>query len=321
MRLAVLLTSLFFISSAGADQSIAPALSYLNKMGNALKQLNYHGTLVYTHDGQVESIRLVHRHDKNGEAQRIVHLSGEAREVIKNNDVVTCYMPDSHSVLVGKRRFNTHLLARLTKNFQDFGDQYAFVVDGHGRIAGRTTTNIAIRPKDNFRYGYRFWIDDDSALLLKSDLLDANGKALEQLMFVDVTVGGHISPDMLKPAINGESYTWHNGRGKNQPADMNNPPWKIRNMPVGFAIEGRSKQKMPNSDKLVDHLVVSDGLASISVYIEQFDVANKNKGFIGASRMGAINVYGSFMDDHHVTVVGEAPQGTVKMIAESIAFH
>jgi sigma-E factor negative regulatory protein RseB len=273
---------------------------------------------VYMHDGQVESIKLVHKQGKNGEIQRIVHLSGEPREVIKDNDVVTCYMPDTHSVFVGKRRFNSHLLTRLTKDFHSFGDQYQIELDGQGRIAERQTVNIAIRPKDVYRYGHRFWIDSSSGLLLKSELMDTHWKPLEQLMFVDINIVDVIPQHMLKPGITGESFVWHNGRGKSKVIQNESKPlWQIKNLPAGFAIEDRSQQNFPNKKTPVDSLVVSDGLASISVFIEQFDHANES--MVGPSRMGVINVYSSLFDNHHVTVVGEAPQGTIKMIAESVS--
>jgi len=318
VKLVVLLASLLFLNSAGAEENSTPALSFLSKMGNAVRSLNYFGTLIYMHDGQVESIKLVHKYNDKGEIQRIVHLSGEAREVISKDDVVTCYMPDSQSVFVGQRRFNNHLLARLSNDYQHFGDQYTFSVDGNGRVAGRETTNILIQPADSFRYGYRFWVDNDSGLLLKSDLLDAEGQVLEQLMFVDLTIGADIPDEMLKPAINGESYTWHKGRDKSAVNDSADQIiWQIKNLPAGFTIKDRSKQKMPDSNKLVDYMMVSDGLASISVFIEK-SMAD-DKALVGASRIGAINIYGSLLDDHHVTVVGDAPQSTVKMIAESIS--
>ena len=315
---AFLVSSLFAISSAAADQQAVSPLTLLNKMGEAIKKSNYFGTLVYTHDGHVESLKIVHKMDGKGELQRIVHLTGAAREVIRKDDVVTCYMPDSQSVFVGERRFNNHLLARLSQNFEEFTNQYDFNIDGTGRVAGRESTIVAIKPKDNFRYGYRFWIDNDSHLLLKSDLLDASNNVLEQLMFVDINVGTEISPDMLKPAIDGKSFTWHKGSEKPvENASTSMTGWQVKNLPNGFSVKDRSKQKMPNSDDPVDYLFISDGLATISVYIEKFDV--DNKGYVGSSRMGAVSIYGSLLDDYHVTVVGEAPQGTVKMIAESIS--
>jgi len=318
VKLIVFLFSLVLFTSAGADQDIAPALSLLNKMSSALKSLNYHGTLVYTHGGQVESLKLIHKHTKSGEVQRLVHLSGEAREVIRNNDVVTCYLPDSRSVVVGERRFNNHLLSRLTKNFGDFAGQYEFIADGKGRIAERESTIVTIRPKDGFRYGYRFWIDDNSGLLLKSELLATDGSLLEQLMFIEVAVVDTIPDSMLQPAVNGESYTWHNGREKTGgQTEQTSNNWKIAHMPDGFVVTDRSKQKIPSRSQPVDYMMVSDGLASISIYIEHFNAQNNN--LLGASSMGAVNVFGSLLTDYHVTVVGEVPQQTVQMIAESIS--
>lgn len=318
--LAFFVTGLLAVANAAADQQAVSALTLLNKMGEAIKSSNYYGTLVYMHDGHVESLKVVHKMDKEGEFQRIVHLTGVAREVIRKGDVVTCYMPDSQSVFVGERRFENHLLARLSKNFQEFANQYNFEMDGAGRVAGREAAIVAIRPKDNFRYGYRFWIDNDSYLLLKSDLVDATGSVLEQLMFVDISVGTEIPADMLKPAVDGKSFTWH--RGNDQAANVaavNQAGWQIKNLPNGFSIKDRSRQKMPNSEDLVDYLFVSDGLATISVYIEKFDV--DTKGYVGPSRMGAVSIFGSLMDEYHVTVVGEAPQDTIKMIAESISLQ
>ena len=318
MKLFALLAGLVVFSSAGADQNTSSALALLDKMGAALKTLNYHGTLVYLHNGYVESLKLIHKQDKSGEFQRIMHLNGGAREIIRNNDVVTCYMPESQSVFVEKRRFNNHLLARLTKNFKEFTGYYSFSVDGKGRVAGRTATVISIHPKDSYRYGYKLWIDNDSGLMLKSDLLGADSKTLEQLMFVEIFVVNNIPDDMLKPAVNGESFTWHNGRNKHgEQTDSTSSRWQIKRMPAGFVITDRFKQKIPNNSTPVDYLVVSDGLASVSVYIEQS--ATDDQGLMGNSKMGAVNIYGSLLDDHHVTVVGEVPPETVQMIAESIA--
>lgn len=317
---AFLVSGLLAAVNVNADQQAVSALTLLNKMGEAIKSSNYYGTLVYMHNGHVESLKVIHKMDSGGEYQRIVHLTGAAREVIRKDDVVTCYMPDSQSVFVGERRFDNHLLARLSKNFEEFTSQYDFEMDGTGRVAGREAAIVAIRPKDNYRYGYRFWIDNDSYLLLKSDLVDASGTVLEQLMFVDISVGTEITADMLKPAIDGKSFTWHKGNDKTVgKADVKQAGWHISNMPNGFSVRDRSKQKMPNSEDLVDYIFVSDGLATISVYIEKFNV--DTKGYVGSSRMGAVSIYGSLLDDYQVTVVGEAPQGTVKMIAESISLQ
>ena len=316
MKPFVFLTSLVFSSVVVADQGSDQVLGLLNKMSTALKSLNYHGKVVYMHEGHVESLQLIHKNDVNGERQRVVHLTGAAREVIRKGDTVTCYLPDSQSVVVGTRRFNNHLLAKLTTGIEKFADQYTFTFAGNGRVAGRDTTIVSVDPKDIFRYGYRFWIDKDTHLLLKSDLIGDNGQSLEQVAFVELEIVDNIPDKMLMPAISGESFTWHDGKDNSEQKVLEFA-WQISRMPNGFKITGRSKQRMPNSSEPVDYMIVSDGLASVSVYIEQFTA--ESQGFIGASRMGAVNIFGSVLDDHHVTVVGEVPRKTVQMIAESVS--
>lgn len=315
MKPFVFLTSLVVSSAVMADQGSGQVLDLLNKMSHALKSLNYHGKVVYMHEGHVESLQLFHKNDEKGERQRVVHLNG-TREVIRKGDTVTCYLPDSQSVVVGTRRFNNHLLAKLTKGIEKFADQYTFDIAGHGSVAGRDATIVSVVPNDVFRYGYRFWIDKDTKLLLRSELVGDDGQSLEQVAFVELEVVDNIPDKMLMPAVSGDSFTWHDGKD-NSKTEALPSSWHISKMPNGFKITGRSKQRMPNSSQPVDYMIVSDGLASVSVYIEQFNA--ESQGFIGASRMGAVNIFGSVLDDHHVTVVGEVPRKTVQMIAESVS--
>lgn len=317
-RLACLLFAFVPLSSFSA-QTEQDALSYLSRMSEALHSLNYHGTLVYIHDGQVESMQLIHKLDKDGEFERLVHLSGEPREVIRNDDVVTCYLPDSQSVVVGQRRFNNHLIAKLTSNLERFAPNYSFSVNDVSRVAGKNARMIAIEPKDPYRYGYRVWVDEKTHLLLKTELLDTEGKVLEQIMFANIEIVDKIPDAMLQPAVSGESFTWHGQEkeaGGAQQADLG---WKVETLPSGFIVSGQYKQIMPNSKQPADHMVISDGLASVSVYIEPFGV--DSQAFVGPSRMGAINVFGSVFQDYQITVVGEVPQPTVEMIAQSIKYQ
>ena len=69
--------AVFLPIAAWAADAPLNAIDYVNKMGSALQTLNYHGTLVYINDDQVESIELIHKNDGKGEFERLVHLSGE----------------------------------------------------------------------------------------------------------------------------------------------------------------------------------------------------------------------------------------------------
>ncbi|MFV2057515.1 MAG: MucB/RseB C-terminal domain-containing protein [Thiohalomonadales bacterium] len=309
-----------------AAASSKRATDALNRMSQAIQKLNYHGTVVYAYDDVVESMKIIHKNGPDGEVERLVQLGGDPREVIRKNDVVTCYMSDSQSVLVGKRKLSSSLLSKLNTKFTSFGNTYTFQEDGGGRVAGKSARIIIIQPKDDFRYGYKLWLFDGNSLLLKSELIGPQGNVLEQFMFAQLDIVDSIPDAMLKPEISGESFTWHSFDRKNHQqtniqANLTHPAghsgrWKVAKLPVGFKITTVTKQQMPNSKTLADHMIISDGLASVSVYIEFFSV--QSQPFVGSSRVGAINIYGVVMGDYQVTVVGEVPSTTVKMIADSV---
>jgi sigma-E factor negative regulatory protein RseB len=317
-RLLVFVFVLLSTNTIWADEDYTAALDYLKQMGQALNDLNYHGTLVYLHNDQIETMKLIHKKDQDGESERLVHLSGAPREVLRKGDMVTCYLPDRQSVVKLKRRSNNHLLARLKADFKNFVDYYSFHLSGNDRVAGRSARIIFISPKDEFRYGYRLWLDQESNLLLKSVLVDDNEQVLEQMMFTNLTIVDSIPNEDLQPGIDGEKFTWHMGKDSDEKMDITNTRWKINNMPNGFTVTGYYRQPMPNSDNPADHMVISDGLASISVYFESSNA--KSQGFVGASSMGAIHVFGSIIDNYKITVVGEVPELTVRAISESLQY-
>jgi len=305
----------FSYATAYATES-ATALDYLNKMGTALQSLNYYGTVVYLQNGHIESMRIVHKAGEDGEIERVVHLSGKAREIIRNNDVVTCYFSDTQSVVVDKQHFKNRLAPGNIENYEEFVDTYVFLINGEDRVAGRMTQIIEIKPKDKYRYGYRLWIDQSNWLLLKSELRNANGKIMEQLMFTDVQVVDSIPASMLKPDIASDKYTWFNGKLVNGRQKLGEVDWHATNLPNGYSIKDHYRQVIAGGDTPVDHMVISDGLATVSVYIEPFSAESQT--FVGASNVGVTNIFGSILDDHHVTVVGAVPQRTVEIIANSI---
>jgi len=309
--------SLFTFTYATAYGAETPsALDYLNKMGTALQSLNYYGTVVYLQNGHIESMRIVHKVGEQGEIERVVHLSGEAREVIRNNDVVTCYFSDTQSVVVDKQHFKNHLAPGNVENYDEFRGTYSFLIKGEDRVAGRMAQIIEIKPKDKYRYGYRLWIDQSSWLLLKSELRNASGKIMEQLMFTDVQVVDSIPESMLKPDIVSDKFTWFNGKLVNGKQKVQGLGWHATNLPDGYTIKDHYRQVIAGGETPIVHMVISDGLATVSVYIEPFSAESQT--FVGASNVGVTNIFGSILDDHHVTVVGAVPQRTVEIIANSI---
>ena len=144
-------------------------------------------------------------------------------------------------------------------------------------------------------------------------------------MFADIRIGGDISDDMLAPESHSENFTWFEHEPVKS-ADVDSEPsnekglvesrWAIATLPQGFNVTARFHHQMPNSSGPTEHWVISDGLASISIYIEQ--ISDGKSAFEGASPMGATNTFGVLKEAHQVTVIGEVPASTVEKLAQAV---
>ena len=74
----------------------------------------------------------------------------------------------------------------------------------------------------------------------------------------------------------------------------------------------------PMHNQPVEHHVYSDGLASVSVFIEKRPAGGKARAMQGLSRMGAVHAFGKMVDEFQITVMGEVPGETVNLIAASV---
>jgi len=301
----------------GVQASDQVALETLQRMQAAAQNINYHGTLIFLQDGQVQSMQVVHKADDKGRFERLINLNGVAREVVRRDDVVVCYMPDSKEVMVSRQKFSGNVLSKLANNdFSQLQENYEFTLEGLERVAGRPARRIHISPKDKLRYGYRLWVGKENAVLLKSDLLNEKGETLEQAMFADIAIVDRIPDPLLTPTSTGEGYTWYE-REPEARKTITNSDWVIDPLPKGFAVVTRFWHQMPGASAPSEHWVLSDGLANVSVYFEK--LSDKDEPFVGLSPMGAINAFGGVRDGHQITVIGEVPAQTVELLVHSVA--
>lgn len=313
----ILSVILLLLSTHGfADERGEDVRNWLQRMVHAVHSLNYEGTFVYLHNNQLESMQITHNIDQGDEKERLFSLNGVAREVIRDNASVTCIAPDVKSVSIGNRSDGYGFRAVFAADIAQLSNYYDFLMLGEARVADRPAMVIAIVPRDAFRYGYRIYIDKQHALPLKTDLLSLSGEALSQLMFTRLQV----HPDrqeIEELTLDGkEHYHWELQKPIKSLQEKNASRWTFDRLPEGFQITLYSQRKAGNTgEEGVDHFVLSDGLASLSVYIER----TADDDLRGASNMGTINAYGSVINGFQVTAVGEVPAMTVQRIANSLS--
>ncbi|MEJ2142498.1 MAG: MucB/RseB C-terminal domain-containing protein, partial [Gammaproteobacteria bacterium] len=285
-------------------------------MHTAAHTLNYEGTFVYGQKDQLSSMRIIHSASEKDEKERLVSMDGSGREVIRKGNSVTCILPDTQTVVVEKSRPSSQFPPMFPTSIDRLMPNYDFkLVDG-SRVAGRKTLKIVITPKDNLRYGHSLWVDKKTGLLLKTHLLNENSRKLEQFMFTQINFVDEIPASWLMPAVSGKEFNWYEAAEPEPDQVKKISDWEVLTLPKGFMPDMQSKHMAPKNSMPVEHMVFSDGLSSISVFIEK-DM-NEKDNLVGSSRMGAVHAHGHKLDGYHVTVVGEAPLASIKMISKSV---
>ncbi|MBN1238446.1 MAG: MucB/RseB C-terminal domain-containing protein [Gammaproteobacteria bacterium] len=296
---------------------------WLDRMNRAVEELNYEGTFVHVLDGNAETLHVVHRNHHGKISERIMSLDGVGREIIREGDTVRVILPDRELVLLeeARRSEQSPLTSSLPSYSEGLEPHYEFEMYRSARVAKRPVQVIGIKPKDEYRYGYMLWLDRETAMPLKSQIRDENDDIVEQILFTQIQISDFIPASALHPAIDTEGFTFlrtpppqpdaHAGDGEKQVL------WRASILPGGFRLSAAMQRVIAGSDYPVEHLVYSDGLATVSVFIE--DPKNDADVLEGFSSVGSTNAFSLTLDGRKVTAIGEVPKQTVRTIATSLS--
>lgn len=297
-----------------AAEAPPDALQWLHRITEAAQKLTYTGTFIYQSGTQTEVSRITHVADAGDELERLEVLDGSPREVLRRNDEVKCFLPESHLVIVERRSSRRQAFpALLPASLAGLTEHYTIRKGATGRVAGLDSQSVFIEPKDSLRYGHQFWIDSRSGLLLKAAVMDENGQLLETFAFTELRIGGPVDRQALKSRLDGAGGDWKIIDVRTTRADDNQ--WLLRTPLPGFRkVMGMRRQVRPDLPEMT-HLVFSDGLAAVSVFIEPLA---GGKPEVGPFTMGTINVYKRIVGDSLLVVMGDLPPASLKRLADGM---
>jgi sigma-E factor negative regulatory protein RseB len=304
-------------AAARAAEPESAGHAWLQRMSHALATRNYDGRFLHLSQGRVESMRIVHRVVDGVVTERLISLDGSGREVIRTATEVVCYLPDKRTALVEQHSDADPLLAAIPIYDAALKENYVFSPPTPARVSGRPVQVVMVQPRDEYRYGYRLWLDTDTAMPLQSELRDAKGRVVEQMVFSDLRLPARIPDEMLRPGMSTAGFRWV----RQSPApDAKKPTlagWTLNNLPQGFRLTITRIHTIAGAPVPVRHLVFSDGLATVSVFIEPRKALAASQ--LGLARVGAAYAFSTDVQDHRITAVGEVPASTVQALAASVA--
>ena len=300
------------------DAGTQEALEWLKKIADSSRTVSYSGTFIYQHGSRVETSRVVHYvNQAGGVFEKLTTLDGPPREIVRANDHVSAYIPDARVVLI-ELRSTRHLPVMLPEKLSDLTPQYDVRKLEADRMGGFECVWISVMPKDKLRYGRKFCAERSSGLPLRAQVFNENSQVVESFGFSQVSLGGQFSRDQVTSSYEGraQAQKWRVDRSAlnvmEQAADTG---WAANNLPAGFRKAMEVKRTIAGRPIAMPHLVYSDGLAAISVFIEPKVRELPAKALIS---QGAMHIYKRAVGDSVVTVLGEAPAATVMQIANSV---
>jgi sigma-E factor negative regulatory protein RseB len=304
------------VGAEAAEPSQAAALGWLTGMQHSVADLNYKGVVAYLKDKQVESFQLFHASKGGVEQERLVSMNSPLREVVRNAERVACYFPDTKTVFVENKPSTRSVLLELPDDLTQLSRYYRVSLQGQEYVARRPSQVVGIEPRDGYRYARRIWMDMDSKLPLKFEMLEEGGQVVEQMVFTSLSIEPSIPREDLDPSFRADTFTWQTSQRETLPLDSLH--WTLRDVPEGFQIVSYTRLKRPPNNRSVEHILLSDGFSSVSIYIEEQkgDMVKEHP-----KKIGAINAYSLKMDDSLITVMGEVPAKTVQVIANGLRYQ
>lgn len=311
------------ICLTAAAQSQTSPQQWLQRMGQAFEIQNYDGSFTYFTGDDLASLRVVHMVINGIQRERLVHLNGAPREIVRHGEDVSCIVMPGDDLLDMEVSMPAGPFARAyVRQFDNIADSYRLSFFGTDRVAGRSTIRLAVTPKDEHRFGYRLWLDEATALLLRSELINGKGKRLEIFQFANITVGEAVQAAALEPQTDATGMVNHLTLATNRPVSSAEPDvrWHASWLPPGFVMAAAEERRKNSNLIPVSTSVYSDGVAAFSVFVESMPaegaaaMVSRKGGTVAVTHLLTSNDA-----KHLVTVVGELPTATARRIAESIS--
>lgn len=273
-------------------------LDWLKRATAAAKQQNYSGVYVYHQGEHVEVLRVMHRIDANGEQEKVEVLDGAPRHFLRINNDVYCHLQDGKHVRLERNTTRRFFPAMLPADPAGLLDHYEAKFGGTERVAGRSAQVLKLQPRDSYRYAYNLWLDKQTGLPLKSRIINSQGGVVSMFVFSEIQIGKAPDAQLFRNDLTGKRI---HQASLDMPVDA---AWSVT-PPAGYAQVQNAVRTLPGKKTPVTHLIFSDGLSVLSLFIEPVDPQAQR--LRGLSAEGAIGAYAREVDGHSVTAMGEVP--------------
>jgi sigma-E factor negative regulatory protein RseB len=305
-------------SLGGAAVPTRSVNAWLTRMQEASRQRAYTGTLVVSAGSVMSASRIWHVCDGVQQMERIETLTGAPRTTIRRNNEVITFVPDAKTAWIEERE-SLGLFPDLLRTPANAIPKYYEVREtGVQRVAGHLADVVEILPRDPLRFGFRIWSEQKTGLVVKLQTLGERGAVLEQLAFSELQLDAPVRMDKLRKMMKDTR-----GYEVVRPALKKTTPeaegWHVKEAVPGFLRMSCHTRESGDANEVSSvpmQCVFSDGLASVSLFVEPLDARRHGPGT--SAVMGATHSLGMRLGNHWLTVLGEVPPATLQRFAQAL---
>jgi sigma-E factor negative regulatory protein RseB len=294
------------------------AWQILQKAAVAAHALSYEGIFVCQSGQQSKPVQIRHLFNGQFEFSRNVVLDGSPKELLSQGADVVIYNPKNEKIVIEKRRGQNMFPAILPTDLDSIKASYVLRMGDTERVADRQAQILFLDGKDKLRYSYKFWVDIEYGLLLKSVIYNHQNEMIESIAFNQLGLINNANLDWFKPKIDSKKNYVMEDEVDAVADNHVSPHWKLKELPLGYFKVDQMIRTVRGKSLPVSHLIFSDGLASISLFIEPME--NGVKPRLGRAVVGNTSFHSAVVGYLQITALGEVPEAAVAQIANSVVF-
>ncbi len=291
-------------------------LAWLQRAAQAARTTSFAGTFVHTNGDRTSTVRITHAIAGSEEHERIEPLDAPAYEIVRRNDEMYCYFPDAKTVRLDRRTTARFFPSLFGTPPAAIAANYDVKLGATERVLGYDCRWIRLEPHDALRFAQRFCSETVTGLVLRAKTLSDQQQVIEQYTFTDLRIGPGAARTDLKSIFEARVRRWISDARPRDEAQSAQTGWTVAQPPTGFDKVTELKRPLAGRPQPVPQIVYSDGLASLSVFVEPN--APPARTAEASSENGTTSFFVRPVGEYVVTVLGEVPLATAQQVARSV---
>jgi len=290
-------------------------MAWLARAAQASRQVTFEGVYVHANGDKTSTVRIAHANNSGEEHERIEPLDGATLDIVRRNDDMFCRFPDAKTVRLDPRITNRFFPGILSGSAEAIAASYDVRLGKTERVLGYECQWIQLNPRDDMRYPQRLCSELATGLIVRAKVLNLQKQVIEQYTFTELRLGPQaVQRQELKSLFKVRSRQWVSDGQPRDETTSTETGWTVARPPAGFQKVAELKRTLPGRSQQVSQIVLTDGVASMSVFVEPA----APRAVESFSEDGTTAFFARPMGEQLVTVLGEVPLATAQHVARSV---